>query len=126
MRYILVYTGISKTYTGTYLYIQYSTILYRHILCYCIWWYRMLVQSIWWDRRLVQSLLFVYQGLYCKVFKLYTGISKSYTGIYLYIQYSTILYRVILCYCIWSYRMPLICISGYVRNCFLISFFIRT
>ena len=30
----------------------------------------MLVQSIWWDRRLVLSLLFVYQGLYCKVFKL--------------------------------------------------------
>ena len=30
----------------------------------------MLVQSIWWDRMLVLRLLFVYQGLYCKAFKL--------------------------------------------------------
>ena len=30
----------------------------------------MLVQSIWWDKMLVLRLLFVYQGLYCKAFKL--------------------------------------------------------
>ena len=68
--FILVYTGICITYTGIYQYIQYLTILYRLILCYCIWSYRMLVLSIWWDRMLVLRLLFVYQGLYCDAFKL--------------------------------------------------------